>query len=167
MPPLCYFATTGGGTVRFNPNLYQTGKVCLSILGTWHGDDSISKWQPDVSNVQQVLVSIQALILVDEPWFNEPGHEKLRNTPSGERRSNAYNQTLRLHTLRHAVLGQLRRHRQPPFAELIADYARVQAAAIRAQARRWCDEAPAKLRTAFERVRDEIDAVLLDILVDT
>ena len=26
-----------GGKVRFNPNLYNDGKVCLSILGTWAG----------------------------------------------------------------------------------------------------------------------------------
>lgn len=30
-------ATTGGGKVRFNPNLYNNGKVCLSLLGTWSG----------------------------------------------------------------------------------------------------------------------------------
>jgi hypothetical protein len=27
----------GGGRVRFNPNLYAEGKVCLSLLGTWNG----------------------------------------------------------------------------------------------------------------------------------
>ena len=27
----------GGGSVRFNPNLYNCGKVCLSLLGTWSG----------------------------------------------------------------------------------------------------------------------------------
>lgn len=31
--PRMRFMTTGGGTVRFNPNLYHNGKVCLSILG--------------------------------------------------------------------------------------------------------------------------------------
>ena len=29
--------TTGGNKVRFNPNLYDSGKVCLSLLGTWSG----------------------------------------------------------------------------------------------------------------------------------
>lgn len=37
-PPKVKFHTTGGGTVRFNPNLYANGKVCLSILGTWSGN---------------------------------------------------------------------------------------------------------------------------------
>jgi hypothetical protein len=37
MPPKVKLMTTGGGTVRFNPNLYASGKTCLSILGTWSG----------------------------------------------------------------------------------------------------------------------------------
>ena len=32
-PPRVRFLTTSNGTVRFNPNLYSNGKVCLSILG--------------------------------------------------------------------------------------------------------------------------------------
>lgn len=31
--PRVRLMTTGNGTVRFNPNLYKNGKVCLSILG--------------------------------------------------------------------------------------------------------------------------------------
>ena len=31
------YTPAGGGTVRFNPNLYDCGKVCLSLLGTWPG----------------------------------------------------------------------------------------------------------------------------------
>lgn len=36
-PPSAKFLTTGSGSVRFNPNLYNCGKVCLSLLGTWSG----------------------------------------------------------------------------------------------------------------------------------
>ena len=32
-PPQVNLCTTGRGAVRFNPNLYNCGKVCLSILG--------------------------------------------------------------------------------------------------------------------------------------
>ena len=31
--PRVKFMTTDEGRVRFNPNLYKNGKVCLSILG--------------------------------------------------------------------------------------------------------------------------------------
>ena len=36
-PPKVNLTTTGKGAVRFNPNLYACGKVCLSLLGTWRG----------------------------------------------------------------------------------------------------------------------------------
>lgn len=55
-PPKMDFRTTGGGQVHFNPNLYQCGKVCLSLLGTWAGES----WDPKQSTLLQVVVSIQA-----------------------------------------------------------------------------------------------------------
>jgi ubiquitin-protein ligase len=36
-PPQVKLVTTGNALVRFNPNLYSCGKVCLSLLGTWRG----------------------------------------------------------------------------------------------------------------------------------
>lgn len=39
----------------------------------------------------QVLVSIQSLILIPDPYFNEPGYERNRNTPQGSQCSNGYN----------------------------------------------------------------------------
>ena len=43
-PPKVLITTTSGGQVRFNPNLYATGKVCLSILGTWRAEHSGEQW---------------------------------------------------------------------------------------------------------------------------
>ena len=45
------------GKIRFNPNLYESGKVCLSILGTWTGPG----WK-SVMNLRSVLLSIQSLL---------------------------------------------------------------------------------------------------------
>ena len=42
--------TTGGNSIRFNPNLYSNGYVCLSLLGTWRGS-SIESWNPKDSNL--------------------------------------------------------------------------------------------------------------------
>ena len=36
-PPIVIYSTNGEN-VRFNPNLYVTGKVCISILNTWRGE---------------------------------------------------------------------------------------------------------------------------------
>ena len=41
------------GKVRLNPNLYENGKVCLSILGTWNGPG----WKK-VMNIRRVLISV-------------------------------------------------------------------------------------------------------------
>jgi hypothetical protein len=38
---------------------------------------------PKTSTLLQVLVSIQSLILVEKPYFNEPGYERTMNTPEG------------------------------------------------------------------------------------
>lgn len=46
------------------------GKVCLSLLGTWDGDRG-ENWNAATSTLLQVLVSVQSLILVPEPFFNE------------------------------------------------------------------------------------------------
>lgn len=69
--PKVQLLTTGGGNVRFGPNLYADGKVCLSLLGTWEGP----KWNPKHSSLYQVLISIQGLLLgVEHPYYLEPGH---------------------------------------------------------------------------------------------
>ena len=60
--PTCTNLTTGQGRIGFNPNLYRTGKVCMSILGTWVGPG----WNPSHS-LSSVLLSIQSL-MNDQPY---------------------------------------------------------------------------------------------------
>jgi len=72
-PPSIKFLTIDG-KVRFNPNLYENGKVCLSILGTWSGPG----WKP-VMNLRSILLSIRSL-LGEYPIQNEPGFDKVLPT---------------------------------------------------------------------------------------
>lgn len=102
--PKVHFLTTGGGRYRFNPNLYQDGKVCLSLLGTWQGPG----WQKGESTLLQVLVSIQSLILVDQPYFNEPGYQHELGTPQGTIKSDKYNKNIRQYTMDAAMLPHFR-----------------------------------------------------------
>ena len=51
--PKVNMQTTGQGQVRFNPNLYNCGKVCLSLLGTWQGAAG-ETWDPKCSTLLQV-----------------------------------------------------------------------------------------------------------------
>lgn len=112
VPPAVRFWSFGE---NLNPNLYENGKVCLSLLGTWSGKDS-ETWSPERSNLLQVLVSILGLVLNTEPYYNEPGFERERDTPQGELRSQRYNESVALSSY-HLMLRVLR---SPPsdFAHL-------------------------------------------------
>jgi len=90
-PPQAHFHSWTNGNGRVNPNLYEEGKVCLSILGTWAGDKS-ECWSPARSSLMQALVSIQGLVLVKEPWFCEPQFENLRGTQEGIVNSRLYSE---------------------------------------------------------------------------
>lgn len=81
--------------IRFNPNLYEGGKVCLSILGTWTGP----KWS-SVQTLRSVLLSIQSL-LDEYPIINEPGWEETKNNDS---KSIEYNEYITYHNYDFAVL---------------------------------------------------------------
>eukprot|EP00438_Fugacium_kawagutii_P019903 Skav227780 [mRNA] locus=scaffold1237:121149:122123:+ [translate_table: standard] len=59
-PPEVRFLNTDSGTLRLHPQLYADGKVCLSILGTWHGPG----WTAS-SSIRTVLLSIQSLLCED------------------------------------------------------------------------------------------------------
>ena len=63
--------------------IISTFQVCLSLLGTWGGAKG-EEWNAETSTIIQVLVSIQSLILVPEPYYNEPGFERNYGTSSGE-----------------------------------------------------------------------------------
>jgi baculoviral IAP repeat-containing protein 6 len=104
-PPHVEIITTGGGRFRFNPNLYDSGKVCLSLLGTWSGSDG-EKWTTD-STILQILLSIQSLIFCEDPWFNEPGYEKDRYSAKGKQSNILYNDPVRTNTVLLAMIGQL------------------------------------------------------------
>ncbi|KAM3606446.1 uncharacterized protein V6R79_016382 [Siganus canaliculatus] len=134
-PPLVNLETTGGHSVRFNPNLYNDGKVCLSILNTWHGRPE-EKWNPQTSSFLQVLVSVQSLILVAEPYFNEPGYERSRGTPSGTQSSREYDGNIRQASVKWAMLEQIR-NPSPCFKEVIHKHFYLKRTEIMCQCEEW------------------------------
>jgi ubiquitin-protein ligase len=120
-PPFVKLSNTGGK--RFNPNLYDSGKVCLSLLGTWKGDKGES-WNSETSTFYQLLISIQSQILIDEPYFNEPGYEKYIGTSTGNNSSKAYNENIYQYTIDHAMIDLLNvsNENYPEFREVINEY---------------------------------------------
>ncbi|KAI5652639.1 hypothetical protein M9H77_29826 [Catharanthus roseus] len=118
IPPMVYYYSGG---LRLNPNLYDCGKVCLSLLNTWTGNGN-EKWIPNKSTMLQVLVSIQALILNAKPFFNEPGHKSQYFGSEGEKQSNEYNENVFILSLKTMIYTV----RRPPkhFEDLVAGHFR-------------------------------------------
>jgi len=118
--PQVLINTTGGGLIRFNPNLYANGKVCLSLLGTWSGSGG-EVWNKQTSSLLQVLVSIQSLILVDDPYFNEPGYEKYMKDEKFIKASKDYNEEKQQHTIQLAMINMIK-NPIPGFEDVVKEH---------------------------------------------
>ena len=93
-PPLVTFCTADDNT-RFNPNLYRDGKVCLSILNTWKGD----QWSA-CQTVSSILLAL-CTVLNNDPLSNEPGVNK------SHRDFNKYTDIIRFKNIQVAILDIL------------------------------------------------------------
>lgn len=57
----------------------------MSLLGTWTGDES-EMWNPKKSNILQLIISIQGLILgVAEPYYLEAGYIRKKSKKTGKK----------------------------------------------------------------------------------
>lgn len=82
-------------------------QVCLSLLGTYNSGHTSEKWNPDLSTLYQILVSVQSQILVDDPMTNEPLSETMAGTAEGAAKTAQYNARLQLMVMRHAMVDML------------------------------------------------------------
>ena len=101
-PPKAIFETrynTINAKLRFNPNLYANGKVCVSLLGTWSGP----QWEP-CQSLYSILLAFQTL-LVEEPLTNEPGYSKV--TASQAKKHQNYTAMVAFENYRVAILRML------------------------------------------------------------
>lgn len=97
-PPMVHFHSWPphsaiGAIGRVNPNLYEDGKICLSVLGTWEGNKGES-WNAARSTLLQVIVSLLGLVLVRQPYYNEAGYEALVGTEESKRASALYTERI-------------------------------------------------------------------------
>ncbi|XP_044378881.1 probable ubiquitin-conjugating enzyme E2 23 [Triticum aestivum] len=118
VPPQVYYHSFG---LHLNPNLYPSGTVCLSLFNTFDGEGT-EVWSPGTSSLLQVVVSLQALVLNDQPYYNEASFESLINTPEGHRNVFPYYENVFLlssRTMLHLV-------RRPPqgFKGFVKDHFR-------------------------------------------
>ncbi|KAJ6292541.1 hypothetical protein OIU78_024675 [Salix suchowensis] len=135
-PPLVHYRSGG---LRVNPNLYESGKICLSLLNTWTGSGS-EVWNPESSSILQVLLSLQALVLNEKPYFNEAGYDKQIGRAEGEKNSISYNENAFLVTWK-SMLYLLR---QPPkhFEPLIEEHLKLRSQNILLACKSYLEGAP-------------------------
>ena len=107
-PPVCHYHSFG---YRVNPNLYENGTICLSLLNTWHGGSSCEMWNPNKSNILQVLLSIQSLVLNEEPYYNEAGYTRQKGTAEGAQNARNYAEQSYLASVQTTIMLL----RRPPF----------------------------------------------------
>jgi ubiquitin-conjugating enzyme E2 Z len=89
-PPKVKYCTNGE-KVRFNPNLYVCGKVCVSLLNTWRGEQWTS-----CQTISTILLTLCTLLCKD-PLLNEPG------VTSSHPDMACYNEIIEFSNLRTAV----------------------------------------------------------------
>ncbi|KAK4700304.1 hypothetical protein P7C70_g5944, partial [Phenoliferia sp. Uapishka_3] len=134
--PKCWLKTTGGGAVRFNPNLYAEGKVCLSILGTWPGRPD-EMWQPGSSTILQVLISIQAMILGSDSGTDSKLPSRF-GAAKDSKPSKDYNANVSLATVKHAILYWLQDSvKDGIWGDVVATHFTFNRPAILAQIKSW------------------------------
>ncbi|KAI7748318.1 hypothetical protein M8C21_010985 [Ambrosia artemisiifolia] len=117
-PPMVHYISGG---LRVNPNLYESGRVCLSLLNTWTGSGS-ETWDPKGSTILQVVLSLQALVLNKNPYFNEAGYDQQVGSVEGEKNCCSYNENVFLMNCK-SILYALR---NPPqhFEALVEEHFR-------------------------------------------
>ena len=100
------------------------------------------------------MVSIQSLILVEQPYFNEPGYESTINTPDGRTRSQSYNEERYSSTIMYAMCDMIT---NPPngFEEVIKEHFAMKKDEIINKTLIWQDKA-VKHGKAIENARNEL-----------
>ncbi|AYV84593.1 MAG: ubiquitin-conjugating enzyme E2 [Hyperionvirus sp.] len=157
--PSVWFLNTGGK--RMNPNLYDSGKVCLSILGTWEGDKGGESWNPEISTLSQIYKSVQSQILIEQPFFNEPGYERHYAGSTGTEQSKKYNNNIRLYTMQHAMLDLIKNPKAyPQFSDVITAHFKIKKSKICTICEKWIADAPATMKAAYLSVYTQLKAAL-------
>jgi ubiquitin-conjugating enzyme E2 Z len=97
-PPKVKYCTNGNN-IRFNPNLYKCGKVCVSLLNTWRGDQWTS-----CQTISTVLLTLCTLLCKD-PLLNEPGVTK------NHRDMNNYNEIIEFSNINIAICNIIKKEK--------------------------------------------------------
>lgn len=155
--------TANNGPGGFSPNLHKgTGKVCLSLLGTWSGQG----WDKSKHSIYTVLSSIMWGILgAEHPYYNEPGHGGWEGTAPKTGHSSKvieYDSRVMVGTCRYAIAQMIT---SPPkgFERVVKAHFKGKEAEIRETMKTWksrCNSTnKAQLMAAIKEVEAALDTL--------
>lgn len=101
-PPKATYITNNG-TTRFHPNYYMNGKVCLSLLNTWRGEE----WS-SCNTITSILLHM-ASILTPKALVNEPGVNESHYCVA------TYDKCIAFQTLKTAILDVYTKRTEPEY----------------------------------------------------
>merc|ERR1711997_94985 len=132
--------TANNGPGGFSPNLHRSsGKVCLSLLGTW----SVPGWEAGKSNVYQVISTVLFMIFgADHPYYMEPNHGGWEGMVQGrtehERRVIDYDEEVMFHNAKYAILETLKAP-YVGYEDVIKTHFKIKKDVILKTMQRWMD----------------------------
>jgi len=109
--------------------------------------------------VCQVLVSLQSMVFVPDPYFNEPGFERSYSTPAGKQASASYNAAVRLGTVSHALLPALRSP-DAVFREALRVHYSHQGVRVRQLLQQWVRESKQDTKQPLQLVVKQVEQEL-------
>ena len=95
--------------IRFHPNLYRNGKVCLSLLNTWRGEQWTS-----CQTIRTILLNLVTLFH-NKPLLNEPGIKE------DYKYFKDYNRMIKFSNYNTAVLSVLKEKIYKPISQKFSD----------------------------------------------
>jgi|TARA_Y100000389_G_C17424440_1_gene498690 ubiquitin-protein ligase len=108
-PPIVEYLTNENN-IRFHPNLYRNGKVCLSLLNTWSGEQWTS-----CQTIRTILLNLVTLFH-NKPLLNEPGiTEKYKYFKE-------YNDIIKYSNYNTAIVSFLKNKIKPEIANHFNEY---------------------------------------------
>merc|ERR1719334_1473586 len=159
---LCHANNGPGG---FSPNLHQSsGKVCLSLLGTWSGPG----WEANKSNVYQLLSTLLLMVFgAEHPYYMEPSYGGWEGTAYGktshEPRVIQYDEEVLYHTAKSVILEMMTTKTYKGFEDIIKTHFRLKKKQIKEHmqemlhAEEYSEKFRKKVKPIYEQIEKELD----------
>lgn len=149
------------GPGGFSPNMHQaTGKICLSLLGTWAGPG----WDPKKSNVYQVLSTICfAILSVEHPYYMEPnfgGWEGTAPTVNHKPEVIQYTEEVERGCVEYAMMGPLTKPYEF-FEEVLAAHFAATRLRIATTVDKWIGKTVKQ--SHYKRIQDNRDKLFAEL----